>query len=115
MCWKNNNGLTEGLVRSVTTIPDFDEDGILDANDVDDNNNGLIDIRTAEEFNNIRHNLAGTGYNTGEGYNNTKELLQELITALEARQHFVGEEVISFIKMRNQWWRIYYMYYVVMN
>ena len=32
--------------------------------DVDDNNNGLIDITSQEHFNNIRYNVAGTSYKT---------------------------------------------------
>ncbi len=38
-----------------------------DACDVDDDNDGLIEIRTTEELNNIRYNLAGTGYMQAAG------------------------------------------------
>ena len=38
------------------------EDALGDACDVDDDGDGLIEIRTAEELDNIRHNLTGAGY-----------------------------------------------------
>ena len=104
-CVGDNNGFTEGIVRSAATIPDFDEDGILDADDVDDNNNGLIEIRTVEEFNNMRLNLAGTGY-TGEGYNYKKGAAQRADNCSRARQHFLGEEV-TYMKDGIRWWRSY--------
>ena len=44
-----------------------DNDTIPDIYDVDDDNDGLIEIRTAEELNNIRHNLAGTGWTQAVG------------------------------------------------
>ena len=95
-CVGDNNGFTEGLVRSAATIPDFDEDGILDANDVDDNNNGLIEIRTVEEFNNIRHNLAGSGYNTGNGVNNTTTRTFPISVNCSANRHrFLDEKVFN--------------------
>ncbi|WP_286219615.1 PKD domain-containing protein [Thalassotalea agarivorans] len=46
---------------------DSDSDGIDDNLDVDANGNGLIDIATLEQLNNIRFNLAGTAYNNGSG------------------------------------------------
>ena len=48
----------------VTSYIDSDNDGMEDSIDVDDNNNGLLDIRTAEEFNNMRNNLTGYRANT---------------------------------------------------
>ena len=44
---------------------DDDGDGECNLLDVDDNNNGLIDIRNASQLNNMRHNLSGTHYNNG--------------------------------------------------
>ncbi len=44
-----------------------DTDSAGDACDVDDDNDGLIEIRTAAELDNIRHNLAGTGYTQDDG------------------------------------------------
>ena len=98
-CVVKNNKLTEGKVISVTTIADFDGDGISDADDVDDNNNGLIDIRTAEEFNNIRHNLFGSGYNTGDGVNNTEGALGDEHNSeyhcTAKRYRFLGENLAN--------------------
>ena len=37
---------------------------IKDGIDVDDDNNGLIEIHSIDMLNNIRYNLAGTGYKT---------------------------------------------------
>ena len=62
-------------------------------NDVDDNNNGLIDIRTAEEFNNMRHNLAGSGYNTGNGVNNTTRAALRSDNCSAKRQRFLDEKI----------------------
>ncbi len=45
-------------------LPDSDSDGVADLYDVDDDDDGLIEIRTAEELYNIRFNLAGTTYDT---------------------------------------------------
>ena len=46
--------------------PDTDGDNVPDYMDVDDDNDGLIDIHTLDDLNNIRHNLAGTSYKTGD-------------------------------------------------
>ena len=46
---------------------DLDKDIYGDACDIDDDNNGLIDIDTAEKFNQIRYNLAGTSLTTEMG------------------------------------------------
>ena len=46
---------------------DSDGDNYGDVCDVDYDGDGLIDISTAEEFNNIRYNLAGTSLATGIG------------------------------------------------
>ncbi len=54
----NNDGCTD--------IADKDNDGIDDATDVDDDGDGLIEISTAEELNNIRHNLRGMYYDDEE-------------------------------------------------
>ncbi len=44
---------------------DADRDGAGDLCDVDDDNDGLIEIATAAELDNIRHDLAGASYNDG--------------------------------------------------
>ena len=41
---------------------DCDEDGVLNGDDVDADGDGLIEIADALQFNNIRHNLAGSSY-----------------------------------------------------
>ena len=51
----------------MTPPPDADGDGVADSDDVDDDNDGLIDIRNLDMFDNIRNNLAGTGYDDGSG------------------------------------------------
>ncbi len=76
------DGDSDGVIDSEDAFPteecasvDSDGDGSPDAlledcasdlmADVDDDNDGLIEIATAAELNNIRHNLAGTSYNDG--------------------------------------------------
>ncbi|MCH9664718.1 MAG: hypothetical protein K0U41_02590, partial [Gammaproteobacteria bacterium] len=46
---------------------DSDRDGIMDAQDVDDDADGLIDIYTAEQFDLIRNNLAGRAFSDTPG------------------------------------------------
>ena len=41
---------------------DTDSDGVADFYDVDDDNDGLIEVSSTTQFNQIRHNLAGTSY-----------------------------------------------------
>ena len=41
---------------------DLDGDGVMNSADVDDDNDGLIDIHNLDMFDNIRCNLAGTSY-----------------------------------------------------
>ena len=48
-------------------LTDNDADGTPDTLDVDDDNDGLIEIASAAELNNMRHNLAGTSYKTSSG------------------------------------------------
>ena len=49
-----------------TCIDDSDNDLIADIVDVDDDNDGLIDINSLVELNNVRYNLAGTSYDDEE-------------------------------------------------
>ena len=44
--------------------PDADGDGVMNSADVDDDNDGLIEIYNLDMFSNIRLNLAGTSYNS---------------------------------------------------
>ena len=43
-------------------LMDLDRDGIVNERDLDDDGNGLIEIETADELNNIRYVLDGSGY-----------------------------------------------------
>ena len=43
---------------------DTDGDGVADTLDVDDDNDGLIEVHNLDMFDHIRHNLAGTSYKT---------------------------------------------------
>ena len=53
--------------RLQSRISTSDGDGVDDAMDVDSNGNGLIEISTHEQFNMIRHNLAGTNLTSTAG------------------------------------------------
>ena len=58
-----SGNISEGQV--VTSIlRDSDGDLVFDIDDVDDDNDGLIDIHTLEDLNNIRYNGLGTSYKT---------------------------------------------------
>ena len=48
------------------TTADCDNDGVANDADVDDDNDGLIEIATATELDNVRHNLMGTSYDDEE-------------------------------------------------
>ena len=48
----------------IITDEDSDGDSILDSLDVDDDNDGLIEINSLDDLHNIHHNLAGTSYKT---------------------------------------------------
>ena len=45
-------------------VADADRDGVADVDDVDDDNDGLIEVHNLDMFDHIRHNLAGTSYKT---------------------------------------------------
>ena len=71
ICAMSNAGSTSGGVTLTNLIAgDIDGDGVRQSTDVDDDNDGLIEIATATELNNIRHNLTGTGYTESSGGNN---------------------------------------------
>ena len=50
--------------RTVTTLPDADGDGVIDSLDVDDDNDGLIEIHSLEMLLAIQNDLAGRSYDT---------------------------------------------------
>ena len=54
------------LTASSTCARDTDEDGTIDDDDVDDDNDGLIEIHNLDMLHNIRWNLAGTTYDDEE-------------------------------------------------
>ena len=60
-----NGGSTNG--GGGVTADDIDGDGVMNSADVDDDNDRLIEIRNLDMFDNIRNNLAGTGYDDGSG------------------------------------------------
>ena len=53
-----------GLAPIILNNKQEDGDGIAAATDIDDDNDGLIEIGTAAELNNIRYVLDGSGYRT---------------------------------------------------
>ena len=53
--------------NTATCEPDADNDETPDSEDVDDDNDGLIEIHNLDMLHNIRHNLAGTSYDDGAG------------------------------------------------
>ena len=59
------------LTASNTCARDTDEDGTIDDDDVDDDNNGLIEIHNLDMLHNIRWNLAGTTYDDEEADTDT--------------------------------------------
>ena len=62
-----SGGLSEEISFTLTiTGDDADSDNIPDTFDVDDDNDGLIEINSLDDLHNIRHNLAGTSYKTND-------------------------------------------------
>ena len=58
--------------HGVRVLIDEDRDGYAPSEDIDDDGDGLIEIRTAEQLDNIRWSLDGSGYKTNEtGINKT--------------------------------------------
>ncbi len=63
-----NDNCPMGVMGAATTgdaslaTADPDGDGCKNSEDVDDDNDGLIEIATAQELDNMRHNFAGTSY-----------------------------------------------------
>ena len=55
----------DGILNYLDT--DDDDDTILDEADVDDDGDGLIEITTAEQFNQVRHNLLGSNFTLSDG------------------------------------------------
>ena len=57
-----SGNLSPGQTVTATILRDIDGDMVPNLADVDDDNDGLIEIHTLEDLNNIRYNLAGTSY-----------------------------------------------------
>ena len=62
-CTPNYDSDREG----VSDITDTDSDGIGDNADVDDDGDGLIEIATAEQLNQVRYNLLGSSFKASAG------------------------------------------------
>ncbi len=63
VCGNDNHCTGTGLLCvSGACSMDADRDGTLDSADIDDDNDGLIEISTLTELHNIRYNLEGTTY-----------------------------------------------------
>ena len=56
------------------TDADCDEDGVLNGDDVDADGDGLIEIADALQFDNIRHNLAGSSYDDEAADDSVEEM-----------------------------------------
>ena len=56
-----------GTSINVAIGPNYDGDGFVDFVDVDADGDGLIEIATAEQFNQIRHNLLGSNFTPSPG------------------------------------------------
>ena len=67
--YRDGQGYSESLItNSVTIISTQDPDGdfILNDPDIDDDNNGLIEIHYLEDLNRVRYQLDGRGYKNSE-------------------------------------------------
>ena len=74
---------TDKSADKAFTVSTADGDKDLEPNitDVDDDNDGLIDIYDLDMFNNIRHNLAGTSYKTDSSAPDDRTGAPEMATA----------------------------------
>ena len=61
-CRSDTSPPEDAFDNDATEFSDIDNDTVGDNADVDDNNNGLIEIRNADELNQTRNNLAGTSF-----------------------------------------------------
>ena len=57
---------TSSIGSGISNV-DKDSDGIPNSVDVDDDNDGLIELHNATELNNIRYDLDGSHYNDNAG------------------------------------------------
>ena len=65
-CDSGGGTQTPRVVCDLTDVTaDCDGDGVNNGMDVDDDGDGLIEIATAAELNNVRNDLDGTHYNDG--------------------------------------------------
>ena len=68
------------LNPSLECLPDDDEDGVFNTEDVDDDNDGLIEIHTLDMLHHIRYNLAGTDYKSTSGGSGNTSGAPEAVT-----------------------------------
>ena len=67
---------TSDIACGLTLLPqqyDRDDDEIFDADDVDMDNDGLIEIASLEQLANIQNELAGTSYDDTDGVDTNGE------------------------------------------
>ena len=57
----------------LTFTNDIDGDSVLNVDDVDDDNDGLMEIHDLDMFNHIQYSLAGTSYKTGADATDNRE------------------------------------------
>ncbi len=91
-----NNTLTFTInIALVVAAGDADNDGIPDAQDVDDDNNGMIELTDAQQINNMRLDLSGNSYASNRlGQSNT-------IPANCQQQKLCGYELTNNVNLSN--------------
>ena len=68
---------------------------VLDVDDVDDDNDGLIEIHDLDMFNHIQYSLAGTSYKTGADATDNREGAPEQETDNCTTATMDGQELLS--------------------
>ena len=77
---------------------DRDGDSIDDIMDIDDDGNGLIEIATADELNQIRYNLSGSGLKASAGASNNTNGCGGTLTGIDVCS---GYELVANISLTN--------------
>ena len=76
-----NKTVSKGFTAISGMVVDTDGDGVADAADVDDDNDGLIEVHNLDMFDHIRHNLAGTSYKTSSSVAHNRDGAPKVETA----------------------------------